>query len=402
MDKFFSCLFQSEDSDDDDQCALSDKWRYQRSSRRWSRKDLDPQFNENQTGDTVLKSSSSHDSLLAGQNSSSETGDSPVLDSKMHHTNEDMVVKTSIPTFDANGNATIGLSPKGIRRTPSDRMKGAKSFLKRVESLKSKRSKKKNITDISDPVVTDSANMQAKIKHLNCRDITSNSEGRKTPVSQASVNGEIEITSKNPSSDLITSPRKEALTTITTPAKTDSNSNSLDSSVVSHNPVLSITDTSDYSVDTKLNDSSLSSTNGAQGLNLSSPGWQSTCSDTTDSSQETLFLPVEYRLGKTGKFPKLLDDSLFKSDSNIRTRSYSYEDENSGQKIRRGSHDPRREMHRVSIYDNVPIEEDLATAQQELDIILSELFQNINGLNKAINGDDAGWLDFTFSSFCGH
>lgn len=301
----------------------------------------------------------------------------------MLHTNDDMVVKTSTPTLDANGNATLGLSPKGVRRTPSDRMKGPKSFLKRMESLKSKRSKKvKNITDISDPVITDNVNMQAKIKHLNCRDISGRDDGRKTPVLQASVNGETEITEQNSSSNLITSPRTDTLTTVTTPAKTDSNSNSLNSSIVSNHSSVSVTVTCD-SVDGKPD----STVNGALGHDVSSSSLRSTCSDTTNSSQETLFLPVEYR---PGKFPKLLDDSLFKSDSNIRTRSYSYEDENSGQKLRRGSHDPRREVHRVSIYDNVPIEEDLATAQKELDIILSELFQNINGLNKAINGDDAG------------
>lgn len=387
----FVSVFQSEDSDEDDQCALSDKWRYQRSSRRWSRKDLEPQLGETRNGETVLKSASSHDSLLAGQNSSSETGDSPVLDSKMLHTNEDMVVKTAL---NANGNINFGLSPKGVRRTPSDRMKGPKSFLKRMESLKgSRRSKKqKNITDISSPVVTDSAHMQAKIKHLNCRDISSVEDGRETPVLQASESSETEIKDQNSSSDLITSSRKEALTTVTAPAKTDSNSNTLDSSVisqnsVSHNPV-SVTVTNDSSVEAKLDDSSVVPKSGALGLDLSNSGRQSNCSDTTNSSQETLFLPAEYR---PGKFPKLLDDSLFNTDSNIRTRSYSYDDDKgTGKNARRGSHDPRKDLHRVSIYDNVPIEEDLATAKQELDIILSELFQNINGLNKAINGEDAG------------
>ena len=314
-----------------------------------------------------LKSSSSHDSLLAGQNSSSEKGDSPVLGSKMHHTNEDMVVKTSTPVCDANGNTPSVRSPQSSRRTAN----GAKSFLKRIESLKGKRSKRlKNITDISGPVINDKANMQAKIKHLNCRDIPGQGDDSKTPVLQANDNKDM--------TDLITSPRTDALTTVTTTPKTDSNSNSL---VVSQNPV-SLNVTRD-SVDGK----SDSSMNGALGHNVLTSSWQSTSSDTTNSSQETLVLPIEYH---PGKFPKLLDDSLFKSDSNIRTRSYSYEEENSEQKLRRGSHDPRREVHRVSIYDNVPIEEDLATAQKELDIILSELFQNINGLNRAINGDDAG------------
>jgi ABC-type transporter Mla subunit MlaD len=38
----------------------------------------------------------------------------------------------------------------------------------------------------------------------------------------------------------------------------------------------------------------------------------------------------------------------------------------------------------------VPLEENLETAQEELDDILHKLFQDINGLNKAIYGEDAG------------
>ena len=38
----------------------------------------------------------------------------------------------------------------------------------------------------------------------------------------------------------------------------------------------------------------------------------------------------------------------------------------------------------------MPLEENLETAQEELDDILHKLFQDINGLNKAIYGEDAG------------
>lgn len=381
-------VFQSEDSDEEDPCALSDKWKYQRSSRRWSRKDLDCPVVENKNGQAVLKSASSHDSLLADQNSSSETGDSPVLDSKMLHTNEDMVFKT-VPTYDANGNATMGISPNVIRRAASDRMKGAKSFLKRMESLKGKRSRKnKTITEISGPVVTNNADMQAKIKHLNCRDISSKQDTTASISNENPqvVNGEPEnsLISTNSTPELITSPRREALTVVTSPGNRENSSalNNTNSSAVN-------SDISNVTLDTSADVSQLS-TNGALSFDMSTLSRQSNSSDTTNSSQETLFIPGEYR---PGKFPTLLDDSLFASDSNVRTRSFSYADDNIPQEkkhSRRGSHDPRKQLNRISIYDNVPIEEDLATAQEELDIILSELFQNINGLNKAINGENAG------------
>lgn len=380
--------FQSEESDEEDQCALSDKWKYQRSSRRWSRKDLDCPFTEKINGQAVLKSASSHDSLLADQNSSSETGDSPVLDCKMLHTNDDMVFKTSTPMYDANANNTLGVSPRVIRRVASERLKGAKSFIKRMESLKGKRGRKnKTITEISGPVIADNADMQAKIKHLNCRDINlpvddnANISEASEPIVNGEVGVKINVAASSP--ELITSPRHEALTVVTFPGKLDNSS------------ALNNTNSSDLnSVNTSAENSadlSQLSTNGALGLDLSMRSQRSNSSETSNSSQETLFMPAEYR---PGKFPTLLDDSLFTSDSNVRTRSYSYADEGSAQdtkRIRRGSHDPRKQLNRASIYDNVPIEDDLATAQEELDIILSELFQNINGLNKAINGENAGW-----------
>ncbi|XP_052278825.1 uncharacterized protein LOC127877199 isoform X2 [Dreissena polymorpha] len=374
-----------EDSDDDDhQCALSDKWKYQRSSRRWSRKDLET--STSQPVQLTLLSASSHDSLLADQNSSSETGDSaqagdsPVLDCKMHHTNSP----------DANGNMTIGINQKVNKK---DTPKGAKGLLKRMESLKRTRSKKhKTITEISGPVITNSADMQAKIKHLNCQDIGSPGDWGKITSTQ------------NVHVDKITSPRTEALTVLPSSLKTDLNLNTITMSSNSQTTLMSVhtnhlTSTPMLSAPSlsqtralengSVDDAfSLSSTNGALGLDTPlTLGRQSLGSDTTNSSEDNLFI------SGPGKFPTLLDDSLFVSDNSVRGRSFSYADDRKDVPVKRRSLDPRKHIHRVSIYDNVPVEEDLTTAQQELDIILSELFQNINGLNKAINGEDAELLE---------
>jgi len=351
-----------------------------------------------------LTSAGSHDSLLADQNSSSETGDSPVLDSKIVHVNGDSVCKTS--PFDS-GNMSGGNS-KVLNRTSSEKMKGAKGFLKRMESLKRSRSKKhRTIEEIGSPVVTNNAAMQAKIRHLNCQDINLVNENAKSPVNQRRVPG---LENDNSAfSDRITSPRSEALTVLPTPTpKTDSNSNTLTSSpIVSHSSPVGVnvnvshvtsTPRSGAKLKTQFSDSvisgnnsgelgdlSLFSTNGA--LPLDSSLYSRRSSEATNSSEETVFLSGEH---KPGKFPTRLDESLF-GDSSVRTRSFSYTDDSvQNSNVKRRSLDPRKQLHRVSIYDNVPIEEDLTTAQQELDIILSELFQNINGLNRAINGDNAG------------
>ena len=380
-------MFQSEDSEDEDQCALSDKWKYQRSSRRWSRKDLNSPIIENRNGETPLKCASSHDSLLADQNSSSETGDSPVLDSKMHHTTaDDMMLHRKHLAVDANGNATMKLSPK-IRRAASERIKSAKSFLKRVESLKGRRRKPKNISDISGPVVADNADMQARIKHLNCKEINSTNKTETVSPSNTTVESRLQPdldTSANSSSLSSTekntpfsSPGNESLTISSLDRTGDS------SAFLSTNSTFSDNDTTN-SVNI--------SPNGALGFTPISRQNQS-----NSSSLDNTFLSADY---KPGRFPKVLDESIFStSDTNVRTRSFSYIDESSEHSLdkvrRRGSCDPRHQLHRVSIYDNVPIEEDLSVAQQELDIILSELFQNINGLNRAINGEDAGRSAFT-------
>ena len=75
-------MFQAtEESDEEDLCALSDRWEYQKTVRRWSRKG--PALTL--VVDSTLEPSSSHDSLL-GEESGSHTDDSPMLDSKMPHT----------------------------------------------------------------------------------------------------------------------------------------------------------------------------------------------------------------------------------------------------------------------------------------------------------------------------
>ena len=331
----------------------------------------------------VLKSASSHDSLLADQNTSSETDDSPVLISKMHHTTaDDMMLHRKNLTVDANGNATMKLSPK-IRRVASERIKSAKSILKRVESLKGRKSRKnKNISDISGPVINDAADMQAKIKHLNCKDINSPSKEEVIPPSSPAIESRLQANSDtSANSSRLASPdiNRTGTSLGNESFLLSSRDKTADSGVLIHsaNSTFSDSDTSAIA-------------DGALGF---SPISQQ--SETSRTSLDNTF-SSDYR---PGRFPTNLDDSLF-SETSVRTRSFSYVDDssehNSVKSRRRGSCDPRHDLHRVSIYDNVPIEEDLSVAQQELDIILSELFQNINGLNRAINGDDAGKAGFLF------
>ena len=188
-------LFQApEESDEDDLCALSDRWEYQKTVRRWSRK-LEPEVT---VTDLNLEASSSHDSLL-GEESGSHTDESPVLESKMPHTTSttptstvvgdpapdskvllDVGPTTENPVIQPDSNvSSFPISPK-LRRAASERLKSA---LKKMESFK-KKSKKyptNRHLEISDPVVSDQEGMQAKLDRLNCVDISPTRE-ESTPI----------------------------------------------------------------------------------------------------------------------------------------------------------------------------------------------------------------------------
>ncbi|XP_060065888.1 uncharacterized protein LOC132546194 [Ylistrum balloti] len=383
-----------EDSDDEDQCALSDKWKYQYNIRRWSRKDFNSPTSEDQN--TLVKSSSSNDSLLTDQNSNSETDNSPVLDTKVYHTkgqtNDDYFgVKTSTPINNKDSMSSSVTSPS-LRRAASERIKGAKNFLKRVESLKNNRKTKrignKNGTavEISEPVIMDSANMKEKIKHLNCKDLSPSSEnGPSSPESgldreTAMMNsGDVTPTSPEPWSDETTN-YKVPNANVKTPSGS-----------------LSLQELSDIeSVLQTTSTFSTSSMDSDEPLLGSSPRKHFSVRRNHSENNLTDGNNYELPLNRPGRFPKELSSSYSGHGVKHRTGScnlgrdkLSSSDSCTPVVRRRGSADPRLAGHRTSYYDNVKEEEDLQSTQKELDLILHRLFQDINGLNKAIYGEDA-------------
>ncbi|OWF48936.1 uncharacterized protein LOC110452430 isoform X2 [Mizuhopecten yessoensis] len=384
-----------EDSDDEDQCALSDKWKYQYNIRRWSRKDFNSPTSEDQN--TLVKSSSSNDSLLTDQNSNSETDNSPVLDTKVHHnkgqTNDDYFgVKTSTPINNNKDSMSTSVTSPSLRRAASERIKGAKNFLKRVESLKNNRKTKRignkngSAVEISEPVIMDSANMQEKIRHLNCKDLSPSSEnGPNSPESGLDrdtaivYSGDVTPTSPEPWSDETTNYKVPNVT-----AKSPSGS-------------MSLQELSDIeSVLQTTSSFSTSSTDSDEPLLGSSP--RKHFSVRRNHSENNLTEGNNYELppSRPGRFPKELSTSYSghgvkhrAGSCNLDSDKLSSSDSCTPLVRRRGSADPRLAGHRTSYYDNVKEEEDLQSTQKELDLILHRLFQDINGLNKAIYGEDA-------------
>lgn len=148
-----------DDSDEETQCALSENWMFEKKTRRWSRV-----CDVTQTNLEKLQT-------IASQN----------IPSEEESIEERLEVEEAEDQLDNFRYSSLppGTTPDDIgqrfRRTGSERIKdGAKAFLRRVESLKSRRRKRQNRDGvvISGPQVLDVISMQQKMKDLNCVDVS--------------------------------------------------------------------------------------------------------------------------------------------------------------------------------------------------------------------------------------
>ena len=158
---------QGDESDEEDQeCALSDQWTFQRHSRRWSRivnlpDDMDPLRSAAAEAQVAPYLGNSTDG-----NSREDVGDD---DADRERTNDAVILGS-------------------FRRSSSERLKhGAKSLLRRMESLRSRSRRRplpastpagagaasaRNGLVISGPQLVDALAMQDRMKELNCVDLT--------------------------------------------------------------------------------------------------------------------------------------------------------------------------------------------------------------------------------------
>uniref|UniRef100_A0A4W3J036 Rho GTPase-activating protein 7 n=1 Tax=Callorhinchus milii TaxID=7868 RepID=A0A4W3J036_CALMI len=191
----------SEDSDEDEPCAISGRWTFQRDSKRWSRleeldvfapKEVRSDFSAEEA---LLKNALSHESMLtdlserqevASIHSASSVGSNganPQKDTESKRTNSQTSVISSGNSLTNDDSFSNLPSPKELanfafsaksERNPKSK---AKSFLKRMESLriKTSHSKKKlpsksNLV-ISGPVLQEGID-EDKLKRLNCVEIS--------------------------------------------------------------------------------------------------------------------------------------------------------------------------------------------------------------------------------------
>ncbi|XP_072920703.1 rho GTPase-activating protein 7 isoform X1 [Hemitrygon akajei] len=398
----------SEDSDEDEPCAISGRWTFQRDSKRWSRLEEFDVFppeevtNVISSDEVLLKNAVSHESVLtdlserqevASIHSASSTGSSgtnlqkdveakrtnseiSVISSGNSTTNEDSFSNLPSPT----DVSSFTFSAKAERNTKSK----AKSFLKRMESLriKSSHSKKKlsskNSLVISGPVLQEGID-EEKLKRLNCIEIpTLNGNNANASMTQ---NQSVSYSTQTSSS----SSQSETSSAVSTPSP--------------------ITRTR-----------SRGSCNKRSGMYLEGfdPFSQSMLNEIRQQNLKNqkrmeediiFYIPEDH---KPGTFPKALSNgnSYHTDGSSVNWRHGSFQGHRHRSLTRESSTDSSKESNfgrrrnscssqgsRLSIYDNVPGSHlysstgDLADLGNEEDIFpeLDDILHHVNGLQRIVN-----------------
>ncbi|XP_077864300.1 rho GTPase-activating protein 7-like [Saccoglossus kowalevskii] len=398
-----------DESDDDDQCALSRKWKFQRSSRRWSRRlnPLEVFILENYTKSDILDgcdqlhlqesekalSLDSNRSMLTDKYANSSSIDSPATRQKSYRIPnpeiDTMKHKKSTKKQPTMGDVTTPreaiieisspilvqkLTHRDLAMNTHERMKGAKSLLKRLDSLKGRKSSSlkkrpalnlKGGINISQPILTANSNVQDKIELYNCVDL-------------------------NPRKDDVV-PRDKSMTSPSVTRRVKTDHNAADRSkrggvVFSNNESLNIADVCEK-MDTK-----------------ESPKIPPKCSPASGNrrnteisySNDNVFSAFDDQ--ECGTFPRLLSNGYIETGTgsriNTRTGSFNFGSDSCHdntffprpRRRRRNSEDDS--ALRSSVYDNVAFHgslDSMAYTDIGLDEIEEQLRQEINNLSNLDN-----------------
>lgn len=151
VSEFTFLSLQNEESDEDDQCAISDRWTFQRDHGRWSRLEsvelLSPNFN----GSPTMKSTSSRDSILTDLSTELEATSLRSVGSSRGAMDVAVTPPSEFCSLDSSpaptkpcrslSDQSLAAHPRGSKEKSKKRK--SKGFLKRMESLR-RREKDKN------------------------------------------------------------------------------------------------------------------------------------------------------------------------------------------------------------------------------------------------------------------
>ncbi|XP_041343250.1 stAR-related lipid transfer protein 13 isoform X4 [Pyrgilauda ruficollis] len=379
----------SEDSDEEDLCAISNKWTFQRTSKRWSRVDdidalLHRSDRHGSSGDIKMKNTTSSESVLTdlsepelssihsessgGSDNRSQSGTTSAAreacDCSAHHDVESTLLQDSAAINTAP-------SPKDGLKNENPTRARAKTFLKRMETLKAKAvhgklkgSGRTGPLEISGPVLQ----FEPKsLKDMHCVQI---------------VNGDLQNLGQDSVKRGLPFPAKSS---------SDSSQSENSSSGVS-TPCLKERKCHEAN---KRGGMYLEDVDVLAGTALRQVVDQNLKNEFHSQENLVVHIPKDH---KPGTFPKALSiESLSPTDNsnsvNWRTGSISLGKQNCSTPKESGLMACCPKESRISIYDNVPGSHLYASTGDLLDIEkdvlfpqLDDILQHVNGLQEVVDG----------------